>query len=59
LAPGLTNAFIKPTDGNLRLLTSANAATLGPVCTNGYDIGARPGGVSRPLTEAAQNAASL
>ena len=35
---GLTNVFIKPENQPWALLTSANAATLGPVCTNGNDI---------------------
>jgi hypothetical protein len=35
---GLTNVFIKPTNGTWQLLTGANAATLGPVCTNGDDL---------------------
>ena len=35
---GLTNVFIKPTDGNWQLLTGANATALGPICTNGDDI---------------------
>jgi hypothetical protein len=36
---GLTNVFIKPENKSWDLLTSANAAMLGPVCTNGEDIG--------------------
>jgi hypothetical protein len=35
---GLTNVFIKPPNENWQLLTSGNAATLGPLCTNGDDI---------------------